>query len=179
MRDVPIVPMGQEPDGGKSTGEPAPRPWQTARRLSSTGGGTGRESWLDEAEHFLGEAGFDRTPWIAVVLALGIVTWFVLPGTWLWGAAIAGGAGTGLAALALWPAGSAIDQRRANLRLAIVTCGLVFAFGVALVWVRSTVVGAEPIARPMVALVHGKVLAREDQPAEGRLRLTLAVRLPG
>ncbi len=179
MRDVPIVPMGQEPDGGKATGEPAPRPWQTARRLSSTGGGAGRESWLDQAEHFLGEAGFDRTPWIAVVLALGIVTWFVLPGPWLWGAAIVGGAGTGLAALALWPAGSAIDQRRANLRLAIVTCGLVFAFGVALVWARSTVVGAEPIARPMVALVHGKVLAREDQPAEGRLRLTLAVRLPG
>lgn len=179
MRDVPMVPMGQEPDGGKTTGEPAPRPWQTARRLSSTGGGAGRESWLDEVEHFLGEAGFDRTPWIAVVLALGIVTWFVLPGPWLWGAAIAGGAGTGLAALALWPAGSAIDERRANLRLAIVTCGLVFAFGVALVWARSAMVGAEPIARPMVVLIHGKVLAREDQPAEGRLRLTLAVRLPG
>ena len=48
-----------------------------------------------------------------------------------------------------------------------------------MVWVRSEVVGAPPIAAPTVELLHGAVLEREDEPAEGRIRLTLAVRLAG
>ncbi|MBA4010166.1 MAG: metal-binding protein, partial [Erythrobacter sp.] len=62
------------------------------------------------------------------------------------------------------------------LRLAVIACGLVFAFGLATVWARSAIVGAEPIARPAVVLIEGRVLGREDQPAEERLRLTLAMR---
>jgi competence protein ComEC len=57
--------------------------------------------------------------------------------------------------------------------------GLVFAAGIAVVWVRSEVVGAPPIAAPTVEVLHGAVLEREDEPAEGRIRLTLAVRLAG
>ncbi len=174
MRDVPIIPMGEEPDGPMAAGDPPPRPWQSARGLSSAAGGAGR--LLDAAERFLAEAGFDRAPWLAVVFAGGIAAWFVLPELWQWCAAMAGGAGAALAAWAIWPSGSAADERRANLRLAVVACGLVFALGVGVVWARSAIVGAEPIARPMVTLIEGRVLAREDQPAEGRLRLTLAMR---
>ncbi len=176
MRDVPIIPMGEEPGGHDAAGEPSPRPWQTAKALSSTAGGGKGGWWLDAAERFLGDAGFDRAPWLAVIFAAGIVTWFVLPGPWQWCAAMAGGAMLAIAALLLWRPGSLADETRANLRPAVVTAGLVFAFGVAVVWARSELVGAEPIARPMVMMIDGKVLAREDQPAEERLRLTLAMR---
>lgn len=174
MHDVPIIPMGENPGGPDAAGEPPPRPWQTAGRMSSTGGGNGRV--LDAAERFLGDAGFDRAPWLAVVFALGITAWFVLPAPWQWGTALACGAGAPLAALAIWPPGGEADATRANLRLALVACGLVFSLGVGTVWARSEIVGATPIAKPMVALIDGLVLAREDQPAEGRLRLTLAMR---
>ncbi|MFM7349033.1 MAG: DUF4131 domain-containing protein, partial [Erythrobacter sp.] len=132
--------------------------------------------WGDAAERFLGEAGFERAPWLAVVFVAGILAWFALPGPWQWCGAIAGGVGLALAARALWPPGSAADEARGTLRLAMVACGLVFAFGIAVIWARSAMIGAEPIAAPTVVLIDGKVLAREDQPAEGRLRLTLTVR---
>ena len=130
---------------------------------------------LDAAERFLGEAGFDRAPWLAVVFALGILSWFALPHLWQWCAAIAVGAGLSVGALVVWPQGSAADETRANLRLAMVTCGLVFALGVSVVWARSAIVGAEPVARPVVVLLDGMVLEREDQPSDERLRLTLAM----
>lgn len=131
---------------------------------------------LDAAERFLGDAGFDRAPWLAVIFAAGIITWFVLPGPWQWCAALAGGGALVAAALLVWRPGTIADETRANLRLAVITCGLIFAFGIATVWTRSALVGAEPIARPMLVMIDGKVLAREDQPAEQRLRLTLAMR---
>lgn len=174
MRDVPIIPMGEDPGGPKAAGDPPTRPWQSARGLSSTRGGP--ESWGDAAERFLAQAGFDRAPWLAVVFAGGITAWFVLPDLWQWIAALVGGAGLALAALAVWPPGSAADETRANLRLAVIACGLVFALGVGTVWTRSAIVGVEPIPRPAVMAIEGRVLAREDQPAEGRLRLTLAMR---
>jgi competence protein ComEC len=174
MRDVPIIPMGGDPGGPDAAPDPRPRPWQSARGLSSIrGGGAGL---ADAAERFLAEAGFERAPWLAVVFAGGIITWFALPHPWQWLAVMAGGAGTALAALALWPPGSAADETRANLRLAVVVCSLVFAFGIGTVWARSAIVGAVPIARPAVVLIEGRVLEREDQPAEERLRLTLAMR---
>ncbi len=174
MRDVPIIPMGEDPDGSDAAGDQPLRPWQSAQGLSSTGGPMTRLA--DMAEARLAAAGFDRAPWLAVVFALGIVTWFALPLPWHWIAAMAGGLAAALGALALWPPGSTADETRANLRLAVTVCGLVFAFGVATVWMRSAVVGSEPVARPAVMLIEGRVLAREDQPAEGRLRLTLAMR---
>ena len=174
MRDVPIIPMGEDPGGDSAAGNPTSRPWQTGPRLSSAGNGAGR--WLDGAERFLAEAGFDRAPWLAVVFVGGIMTWFALPQLWQWCAAMAGGVALALGALAVWPPGSAADETRASLRQAVVACSLIFVLGIAVVWARSEIVGAPPIERPMVSLLQGHVLEREDQPAEHRIRLTLAVR---
>lgn len=174
MRDVPIIPMGEDPGGPDTAAQRRARPWQTGGHLSSAAGAI--RQGLDAGERFLGAAGFDRAPWLAVLFAGGIVCWFSLPQMWQWCAALAGSAGAALAALVLWPPGSAADETRANLRLAVLTCGLVFALGIAVVWARSAIVGAPPIAAPLVRLIDGRVLEREDQPAEGRLRLTLAVR---
>ena len=146
MRDMPIIPMGEEPGGHDTAGEPTPRPWQTAKALSSTAGSTARRvvggGALDAAECFLGDAGFDRAPWLAVIFAAGIITWFVLPGPWQWCAAMAGGGAMAVAALLVLRPGSIADDTRANLRLAFVTCGLIFAFGVAAVWTRSAMISA-------------------------------------
>src|SRR3546814_15437795 len=53
---------------------------------------------------------------------------------------------------------------------------LAFAAGILVIWTRSGVVGAEPIERPRIELIQGHVLERQDQSAQGRVRLTLAVR---
>jgi len=77
MRDVPIIPMGEDPGGPDASGDPPTRLWQSARGLSSIAGAGAQ--WLDPAERFLAEAGFDRAPWLAVVFASGIIAWFALP----------------------------------------------------------------------------------------------------
>ncbi|OBV12535.1 putative membrane metal-binding protein [Erythrobacter dokdonensis DSW-74] len=175
MRDVPIIPMGDGPGSTPAGSVVSARPWQSGGRLSSTGGGwTARAAEM--AERFLAGAGFDRAPWLAVLFMAGILAWFAFPGPWYWVAAIAAGIGMAGAAMLLWPSGTAICDRRLHLRNAMIAGGLVFAAGLAVIWVRSGIVGAEPIAAPQVALLEGYVLEREDQPAEQRIRLTLAIR---
>src|SRR3546814_14950511 len=64
----------------------------------------------------------------------------------------------------------------AHLRRAVTMAALAFAAGILVIWTRSGVVGAEPIERPRIELIQGHVLERQDQSAQGRVRLTLAVR---
>jgi competence protein ComEC len=181
MGNTPIIPMGDGADGSDAAvaaaGNSPARPWQTHPGLSSTGGNAG---WfgiaLSQAERFLAEAGFDRAPWLAVAFACGILTWFALPGPWQWIAAIGSSLLFALAALAIWPSGSAIADERGHLRRAMIALGIVFAAGMTVIWARSEIIGAEPIERPLIERVQGYVLDREDQPSDKRVRLTLAVR---
>lgn len=179
MRDAPIIPMGDDPGSPPAARVVSARPWQSGARLSSVAAGAGARvgrGIANHAERFLTAAGFDRAPWLAVVFMGGIMAWFALPGQIHWLAAMAAGGGIAAAALILWPdAGDACDDR-ANLRNALAAGGLVFALGIAVIWARSGIVGVEPIERPGVVLLQGHVLEREDQPADGRIRLTLAVR---
>lgn len=176
MRGMPIIPMGDDP-GSASAGPVVPaRPWQSGGRLSSTGEGLGGRI-SDGAERFLAAAGFDRAPWLAVLFMGGILAWFALPQVWHWMVAIAAGCALALGAARMWPAGTARGDARVHLRLALIAGGLVFAAGVAVIWARSEVVGTPPLAAPRVEWMQGLVLIREDQPAEDRIRLTLAVRL--
>jgi competence protein ComEC len=158
-RATPLVPLGEE-QGDAALQQP---PWRKAARLSSA---------ADAVEGFLARAGFDRGPWLAVALAGGIAAWFALPGPGWWVAAMAGGLILALGALALWRGADA----RSNLTLACVGVGLLVAFGVALIWTRSELVGARPLARPGSMLVAGRVLERIEQPADERVRLVLATR---
>ncbi len=139
--------------------------WRNSARLSSVG---------DIVEQFLGEAAFDRGPWVAVALAAGIGAWFWLDGSGAWIAAIAGGALLALGGLAMWKG----EDRRVHLRQACVTLGLVFGVGVALIWARSELVGAPPLDRPVAGQIDGRVLERIEQPADDRVRLVLATRHP-
>jgi len=175
MADAPIIPMGDEPAGATTPAADIPiapqeatqRLWQRGGGLSSVWGAIG-----DNLENFLGQAGFDKAPWLAVVFACGILTWFGLKSPWAWAATI----GLSLIFAGLAVAAWRDTVARDYLRNAVVACTLVFAAGICVVWLRSEAVGAEAIERPTVQRVQGYVLSREDQPSQDRIRLVMAVR---
>jgi competence protein ComEC len=158
-RIVPIIPL----DGEADYVAVQQQSWRKVGQLSSL---------PDRAEAWLERAGFDRAPWLAIGLASGIAAWFGLPEPIWWLTTTAGSILVAMAALAR---GRDADSH-VHLRRAVVAMTLLFAIGLALVWTRSALIGAEPIARPQVLWIDGRVLLRENQPAEDRVRLTLAYR---
>lgn len=159
---APLIPMGgEEPDYAALRHSP----WRKQWSLSSA---------LDRAEHFLEAAGFDRGPWLAVALVAGIAAWFALPGPLAWVIALAGAAVAALGALAAWRGNDA----RARLQQAAVVLAVVFAAGLALIWLRSALIGAPAIEQPLTGTFQARILERIEQPAEGRVRLVLAMREP-
>lgn len=131
-------------------------------------------SVAEAAERFLGSAGFDRAPWLAVAFAAGIAAWFVLDNAWQWLA---------LVALCMALAGVALRIPREDgglpyLRQALASVSLAVAAGCLVVWAKSALVGAPPIDRPLFGVFTATVLEREEQPAEGRVRLVVAMRDP-
>lgn len=145
------------------------RQWRKRGRLSSLPTGL-----ADRAERFLDRAGFDRGPWLAVGFASGIGAWFLFDAPWEWATFLAVCAFACLGALAAWRG----REDRTQLMIASIALASVLALGMSAIWARSAMVGAEPIAYPRVLSLDGRVLERDDQPAEERVRLTLAVRDP-
>jgi competence protein ComEC len=129
-------------------------------------------SGVEILERFLGAAGFDRAPWLAVAFAAGIAAWFGLANARQWLALVAACLGTGLLGAAVMRA----DGRLPFLRLSAILLPGAVALGCLTVWAKSEIVGAPAISRPLVAELTGEVLGREDQPAEDRVRLLLATR---
>ncbi|MEO6092621.1 MAG: ComEC/Rec2 family competence protein [Novosphingobium sp.] len=126
-------------------------------------------------DRFLGGQGFERAPWLVVAFALGIAAWFVLDNARQWAALAAL-----LLGIALLGAGlMAAHGRFPFLRQALVAVPLMALAGMGVIWAKSELVGAVPIARPVVARFAATVLDRQDQPAEERVRLVLATREPG
>ena len=141
------------------------RPWQRRLRLSS---------FAEAAEAFLERAAYERGPWLVVAFAAGIGAWFALADAGAWARAVAAAAGSAAIGWLHWRD----REDRALLRLAAVSLGLAFVIGLATIWLRSDMVGSAPLARPYIGPIEGRVLAREEQPAEDRVRLTLAIREP-
>ncbi|MGB3167359.1 MAG: metal-binding protein, partial [Alteraurantiacibacter sp.] len=67
----PLVPLGDD-DLDAALQQ---KPWRKRFALSSV---------AERADAFLGHAGFDKGPWLTVVLAAGIAAWFVLPDAASW-----------------------------------------------------------------------------------------------
>jgi competence protein ComEC len=158
-RSVPQVPMGE----GGSVDAAVQQSWRNRARLSSMG---------DLAERFLARAGFDRAPWLAIALAAGIAAWFLLDDPWQWSAAIGLALMVALGCSTAWRGA----ESRTYLRQAVLGLALAFALGVFAIWARSAIVGAPAIERPKVVWIDGRVVAREEQPAEERVRLELVWR---
>ncbi len=152
-------------DSPKKFGVPAALqqfPWRVARRLSSG---------LEPLEQFLGRAGFDRAPWLAVAFAMGIAAWFMMDNQWQWLGFLAVMLALVLAALALLRENGNFPY----LQQAVAGMALASAAGCGTVWVKSDMVGSPAIERPIVSNIAGIVISREEQLAEGRVRLTIAI----
>lgn len=139
------------------------RPWPTRAALSRC---------ADWCEDFLARGATDRGPWLTVALASGIGLWFLLPSAAYWFGAVAGLVICALAALAVWRG----QEQRSFLLLACTLLPFMCAAGIVLIWVRSEMVGAPAIAHPQVRMLNATIIERDEQPAENRVRLTLAVR---
>ncbi len=159
-RHVRLVPMGGDSGRGDAAVQ---RNWSSPLQMSSAAA---------KMERFLALAGHDRGPWLVVAFGLGIIGWFALNSAWAWSAAIGGGLLVAIAGGAMWR----VDGQHTHLRGALIALGLLFAAGIATIWIRSEVVGATAIERPTVEIVQGYILEREDQPARDRVRLVLAIR---
>lgn len=159
---LPLIPLSDEaPDGAAlQHGH-----WRIRLDLSSG---------LARAERFLAQAGVEQGPWVVVAFAAGIAAWFVCGNVWQWLSVIAVGLGLACAALAILRE----DGRYPYLRRAMMVTGVAVAAGCALVWGKAALIGAEPITRPIVTTIEARVLSREEQPAEQRVRLLLATRDP-
>ena len=138
-------------------------PW---RRLAHLSRG------LAGIERFLADSGFDRGPWLAVAFAGGVAAWFAMANSWEWLGLITLCLATVVATFAL----SRDDGEFPYLRQALIAFPLLVAAGCATVWAKSEMVGEPAIERPTVAWFNGTVLNRQEQPAEGRVRLILATR---
>lgn len=144
---------------------PTARHWDRFTRLSRV---------CCTAEKFLADRPFERGPWLAVAFAGGIAAWFALPEPWYWAALLAACGAVVLALLAVRP-----DTAFPHLVAATLGVALLVAAGCGVVWVKSVLVGAKPIERPMIAWVMGRIADREVQPAENRVRLTVSARVEG
>ncbi len=160
---TPLVPMGDAPPDGAALQH---KHWRKLWDLSSG---------LAQAEQFLSESRFELANWVVVAFAAGIAAWFAGANAWQWRGLIAAALALSLGAGAAMPP----EDRFPYLRRSLIVAGLAIALGCSFVWAKSAMVGTAPIARPTVATFVGRVLAREEQPAEDRVRLRLATREPG
>lgn len=155
-----MVPFG---DGGLPADAAMQRPWRMRATMSRLAG---------HAEAFLDRSGFDRGPWLTVCFACGIGLWFALPDFWRWGAIAL--------ALVIVATVAAVYRREQgslpNLRLAVAAVAIAIVLGLMVIWARSAMVGAEPIDHPAMMTLDARILEREEQPAEGRVRLIVAAR---
>lgn len=130
---------------------------------------------LAGVEHFLATAGLDLGPWLTVAFAVGIAAWFVLPGIAQWTAFCVAG-------IMLAGAVRASGRRLANFPHvvnAIIWLAVLAVAGMGTIWLRSVLVGTPPITRPIAGTYIARVLSLEEQPAQARSRLTLAMNEPG
>lgn len=157
---TPLVPFG---DADLTADAAMQRPWRMRSAMSR---------FAAHIEVFLGASGFDRGPWLVVAFATGIGIWFLFAAPWQWTGIALSALIIPFGAQALWKG----RDHRSHLRLAGTALALAFAFGVAVIWARSELVGAEPIERPSVMQLNARILERQEQPAEDRVRLVLATR---
>ena len=160
---TPLVPMGSNTPDGAALQH---KPWRKLPDLSSG---------LARAEDFLVASRFELAPWLVVGFAAGIAAWFAASNVWQWLGVIALALSGALGAAAALQA----EGRYPYLRRSVLLAGLAVALGCSFVWGKSALIGTTPLARPTVTWLTGRLLVREEQPAQERVRLRLATRDPG
>ncbi|MBB4153468.1 competence protein ComEC [Sphingomonas jinjuensis] len=122
--------------------------------------GTGAvERWLEAERDQL-------VLWLPVTFGVGVAAWFVLGDLWAWQVLALAALAGGLGCLAVGRAGRL--ARASGIGL------LMVALGVGCAWWRAERVAAPVLARPVVAMVTGRVEAIDRLAARGVMRLTIA-----
>jgi competence protein ComEC len=124
--------------------------WRVARRV---------ERWLEAERDQL-------VLWLPVTFGAGIAAWFVLGDRWAWQVLGLAALASGLGCLALGRYGRL--ARAAGVGL------LMVALGLACAWWRAERVAAPVLARPVVAMVTGRVEGLDRLAARGLVRVTIA-----
>ena len=159
---TPLVPMGSEAPQSAALQH---KYWRKLPDLSSG---------LARAEQFLAASQFELANWLVVAFSAGIAAWFAASNAWQWLGVI-----TAALALVLGVAAALrAEGRFPFLRRSVILAGLSVAVGCSFVWAKSSLVGTEPIVRPTVTWLSGRLLVREEQPAQARVRLRVATRDP-
>ena len=83
--------------------------------------------------------------WLVVGFAAGIAAWFALPSAGWWVALMVGSAAAAAGALLMLRE----EGRYPFLRQALAALALALALGCGHIWVKSALVGAAPMARPV------------------------------
>ena len=159
---TPLVPMGDAPPDSAALQQ---KHWRKLPDLSSG---------LARTEKFLAGSQFELANWVVVAFAAGIAGWFASANAAQWCGIICTGFALSIGAAAAMR----VEGGYPYLRRSIIVSSMALAFGCGFVWAKSAIVGTAPIARPVVTSLTGKLLAREERPAEARIRLRLATREP-
>lgn len=147
------------------------RPWGILRHLSSAA------RYLDD---FLEQRPFERANWLVVGFGAGIAFWLALPGPMHWLALIFSCGAVTLGGLAVGHGARRTNESDlAWLGAAITGIALMVAAGCITVWSKSELAGARGIDAPAVVWLTGRIEARQEQPAQDRVRLTLLARPDG
>lgn len=137
------------------------RQWGRLRDLSSL-------RWVETA---LGARQFEKMPWLAVAMLVGILAWFGLPSIWQW-LVFLGFCGLAAAFALLF-----LDEETYPfVRTALASLALFLAAGLLIVWARSTLIGTPAIGRPIVGEMTVRVVEREDASGPRRARILVATR---
>ncbi|WP_164114714.1 ComEC/Rec2 family competence protein [Sphingorhabdus sp. Alg239-R122] len=124
---------------------------------------------LAKTEKFMDSQREHLPLWMPVMLGIGIATWFALDNPAQWTGLI-----LGLVAitLAIWAFHHWLENY-SILRKALVVSALLLAGGCALIWLKSTIIGAAPIEKPVVSTFYAAIGERTDLPARDKVRLLL------
>ncbi len=128
---------------------------QTARRLASTR----LEAWLETQRGQL-------PLWLPVFFGLGIALWFVLPSPLAWTAVVVGGLCVAVIGLATGPA--------KRIGFALIIAGVMTSAGCSLVWIRATAIDSQPLAKPQIFTLSGRIEKVERLAARDQIRLRIA-----
>jgi competence protein ComEC len=123
-------------------------------------------------DQLLIDRGLERAPWLAVGYGAGIGAWVALPGPWAWCAFLALCAAAVMLALLILRTGTAD-----HLAQALAAMALVMAAGCATIWTKSATIGTTPIPGRMTGAIAARIVDRQDDGADGIVRMTLAARL--
>lgn len=102
--------------------------------------------------------------WFVVAVGAGVAGWLNLPGPIAW-------TGFLIAAAGIFGAGLILPEWRIG--RALIGAGAALALGCGVIWLRSTIVAAPVLERPVVARFSGTIEKVETKAARGDLRLTI------